>query len=59
MIEGNKKSMNKVIPLNIPLIAKGEFIILEDPVVAVMESKIPALTAAINPEIKIKTAAKT
>jgi len=58
-MEGNKNSINTVIPLNIPLIPKGEFTMFEDPVVAVMESKIPALTAAINPEIRIKMAAKT
>jgi len=57
-MEGNKNNIKIVIPLNIPLIPMGEFTILAELVVAVMESKIPALTEAIKPAIRNKMAAK-
>ena len=45
IIDGNKKKMKVVSPLNKPLTPEGEFTILEEPVVAVMESNKPAVAA--------------
>lgn len=45
MIEGNKKKIKTVNPFNKPLTPIGEFTILEEPVVAVIESKKPAEAA--------------
>lgn len=56
IIEGNKKKINTVRPLNSPVIPIGEFTILDDPVVAVIESNNPAEIAAINSEINAKMA---
>ena len=44
-IEGNKKNIKMVKALNKPVIPIGEFTILEEPVVAVTESKKPAVAA--------------
>ncbi|MFT6054288.1 MAG: hypothetical protein ACJAS3_000736 [Roseivirga sp.] len=48
MMDGNKKTLKEVKPINIRAIAMGEFTIIEEPVVAVAESKIPAEMAAKN-----------
>jgi hypothetical protein len=48
MIEGNKKKINVVNPLNKLDNPIGEFTTTEEPVVTVMESKIPAEAAAIK-----------
>ena len=48
MIEGNKKKIKVVKPLNKPATLIGEFTILEEPVVPVIPSKIPAVVADIK-----------
>ena len=48
MMDGNKKTLKEVKPINIRAMAMGEFTITEEPVVAVTESKIPAEMAAKN-----------
>jgi hypothetical protein len=48
IIDGNKKKIKIVKPLKRPFTPIGEFTILEEPVVAVMLSNIPAVVAAIN-----------
>ena len=45
IIDGNKKKIKTVSPFNKLLTPIGEFTILEEPVVAVMESKKPAEAA--------------
>jgi hypothetical protein len=45
MMEGNKKKIKVVKPLNKPLTPVGEFTIMEEPVVAVIESNKPAVAA--------------
>lgn len=45
IIDGNKKKIKTVSPFNKLLTPMGEFTILEEPVVAVMESKKPAEVA--------------
>ena len=45
MMEGNKKKIKVVKPLNKPLTPEGEFTILEEPVVTVTESNKPAVPA--------------
>lgn len=45
IIDGNKKKIKTVSPFNKLLTPMGEFTILEEPVVAVMESKKPAEAA--------------
>jgi len=45
-IDGNKKNIKIVRPLNKPETPIGEFTILEEPVVAVTESKKPAEAVA-------------
>lgn len=45
MIEGNKKKIKIANALNNPLTPIGEFTILDELVVAVIESKKPALAA--------------
>ena len=44
-MEGNKKKIKTVNPLSKPFTPEGEFTILEEPVVAVTESKKPAVAA--------------
>jgi hypothetical protein len=56
MIEGNKKKINVVKPLNKPLTPIGEFTILEEPVVTVIKSQIPAEVAEKKKAKKIKIA---
>lgn len=56
MIDGNKKKINMVIPLNKPVMPDGEFTMEEDPVVTVRLSKIPAALAEKNKEIIKKMA---
>jgi hypothetical protein len=56
MIEGNKKKINVVKPLNKPLMPIGEFTILEDPVVTVIKSQTPAEVAEKKKAKKIKIA---
>jgi hypothetical protein len=46
IMEGNKKKIKIVSPLNTLLTPIGEFTILEEPVVAVTLSKMPAVAAA-------------
>lgn len=48
MIDGNKKKIKMVNPLNKPVTPKGELTILEEPVVTVRKSKIPADEADKN-----------
>lgn len=45
MIDGNKKKINMVRPFNKLFTPMGEFTILDEPVVAVIESKKPAAAA--------------
>ena len=47
-MEGNKKKIKTVNPLNRPLTLIGELTILEEPVVPVMPSQIPAVVADIK-----------
>ena len=47
-MDGNKKKIKVVKPLNKPITPIGEFTILEEPVVTVIKSKIPAALADIN-----------
>jgi len=47
-IDGNKKKIKIVNALNKPKIPMGEFTILDEPVVAVIESKKPAVAAERN-----------
>ena len=47
-MEGNKKKIKVVKPLNKPVTLIGEFTILEEPVVPVNPSKIPAVVADIK-----------
>tara|TARA_Y100000034_G_scaffold125539_1_gene175249 strand:- start:62182 stop:62361 length:180 start_codon:yes stop_codon:yes gene_type:complete len=56
MMDGNRKNMKMVSPLNNPVTPKGEFTILEDPVVTVKKSKIPADEADKNKANKKKIA---
>jgi hypothetical protein len=42
IIEGNKKKIKTIKPLNTPLILIGELTIREEPVVPVIPSQIPA-----------------
>lgn len=56
MIEGNKKKINVVKPLNKPLTPIGELTILEEPVVTVIKSQIPAEDAEKKKAKKIKIA---
>jgi len=44
-MEGNKKKIKVVKPLNKAFTPEGEFTILEEPVVAVIESNKPAVAA--------------
>ena len=55
-MEGNKKKIKTVIPLNKPVILEGEFTIEDDPVVVVILSKIPAALAEKNKAIIKKIA---
>jgi len=48
MMEGNKKKIKMVNPLNKPVTPNGEFTILEEPVVTVRKSNIPADEADKN-----------
>ena len=48
MIDGNKKKIKMVNPLNKPVTPNGEFTIREEPVVTVKKSKIPADEADKN-----------
>ena len=48
MMEGNKKKIKMVKPLNKPVTPNGEFTILEEPVVTVRKSNIPADEADKN-----------
>jgi len=48
MIEGNKKKIKVVNPLNKPTTPMGELTILEEPVETVKKSKIPAELAERN-----------
>ena len=45
MMDGNKKKIKTVNPLSKPFTPEGEFTILEEPIVAVTESKKPAVAA--------------
>jgi len=45
IMEGNKKKIKTVNPLSKPFTPEGEFTILEEPIVAVTESKKPAVAA--------------
>ena len=47
-MDGNKKKINVVNPLNNPVTPIGEFTIFEDPVETVIKSKIPAELADKN-----------
>jgi hypothetical protein len=47
-MDGNKKKIKVVKPLNKPLTPIGEFTILDEPVVTVRKSKIPAELADKN-----------
>jgi len=47
-MDGNKKNINVVNPLNKPVTPIGEFTIFEEPVVTVRKSKIPAEAADKN-----------
>lgn len=51
MIEGNRKKIRVAIALNNPAIPEGEFTMDAEPVVTVIESKIPAELAAKNKEM--------
>ena len=59
MIEGNKKKIKIVKPLNNPATPIGELTIKAEPVVTVKESKIPAEPAERNSAIIKKIAAYT
>ena len=48
IIDGNKKKINTVKPLNNPVTHNGEFTINDEPVVTVKASKIPAEPAERN-----------
>jgi hypothetical protein len=48
IMEGNKKKINVVNPLNSPTTPMGELTTLEEPVVTVRKSKIPAALAERN-----------
>lgn len=56
MIDGNKKKIKMVNPLNKPVTPNGEFTTLEEPVVIVRKSKIPADDADKNSANKKKIA---
>ena len=47
-MDGNRKNIKVVKPLNNPITPIGEFTIFEEPVVTVKKSKIPAELAAKN-----------
>lgn len=47
-MDGNKKNIKLERVLNIFFICNGEFAIIDEPVVAVVPSKMPALAAATN-----------
>jgi len=47
-MEGNKKNIKVVKPLNNPITPIGEFTIFEEPVVTVRKSKMPAELADKN-----------
>ncbi len=57
MIEGNRKKIKMVNALKLPLILIGEFTILDEPTVPVMESQIPADVADKRKAIIKKIAA--
>jgi|TARA_B110000967_G_C18902193_1_gene576990 hypothetical protein len=50
-MDGNKKNTKTVNELNKPSTPIGEFTILEEPVVPVIPSQIPAVVAAIKKDI--------
>ena len=54
MIDGNKKKIKTVRPFNKLFTPIGEFTILDEPVVAVFESKKPAEDVAIKNDNKKK-----
>jgi hypothetical protein len=56
MIDGKRKNINVVNPLNKPFTPIGEFTIFDEPVVTVKESKIPADAAEKKKAKKIKIA---
>ncbi|GGK32248.1 hypothetical protein GCM10007962_28290 [Yeosuana aromativorans] len=56
MMDGNKKKIKVAIPLNNPLIPIGELTTLEEPVVTVKKSKIPAELADKNNDSNKKIA---
>ena len=53
-MDGNKKNINVLNPLNKLFTPKGEFTILDEPVVTVKKSQIPADADAKKKASKIK-----